>query len=413
MKWNRVFNYRALVWAAWGLVLLAGLAGLFTWHSVRSYEIAIKSFERYVGPSHHRDYSQAPIPDVENAAIAFRTAVSELEVDRWAGLPEPAAWSPANDAEARDALALYADELDALESAAELSGCVWPAATRMDLDAARAALSASRLLRLAAFVGVVDAEGEQLKLSFDTLGRLAECLYAQPHLAGSMIAAAVERSRLEVVHAALSDPRTGDELLQVLDVELERDSHVDRVQWAIAAEGALALRLLEERQPGSDSARARLLRAAFSKRIATAAASRWVELKGWSERPLEELLTEMEAQPRSGPAVAGLVADLLVPNLRSAIISLHTNQALIDLARAAIEAREYGQHHGSYADAFDGQSGIDILSGGDGSIVLIDSELESALRTHSIAMGASDTHGMESTLDLTVWRLPPPRQNPQ
>lgn len=414
MKWDRISKHRALVWGAWVLVLLIGLAGLFVWDSVRSYDIAIRRFESYIGSSKHEDYLREPVPEDRNAAIAFRTAVSGIEVDgEWSRTLEPSAWSPAAEADARDALARHARALKGLEAAADLPSCVWPPATQVDLDSSSAALTASRLLRLLGFVGVVDVDEERVARSFSILGSLADCLYAQPHLAGSMIAAAVERSRLEVVHAAVSSPGTGEDLLEIFKAVLERSSQVDRVRWAVAAEGALAFRLLDEGRPGSVPTKRGLLRMAFSRRVAIAVASRWAELKVWSEKPFEELLRETEREAPSGTAVAGLVADLLMPNLRSAIVTLRTNRALTGLALVAIEARLYGRRHGSYTGAFDGQAGIDVLNEGDGSNVLIDSELESLLRAYLVSAGAGETPGAESTLDLTVWRLPPPgRERP-
>ncbi len=399
---------RILVWVAWTVVLVAGLAGLFAWHSARSYEEAVRRFETHVGSADHGDYSRAPVPDAENAVAAFRSAVSDVELNQWARAPQPAAWSPATEASARDALADHAEAIDDLAAASELPSCVWQAATEVDADASLAAVKAARLIRLFGFVGVVDGDEARIAGSYRILDALAECLYAQPHLFGSTIAAAVERFRLEVVQAALASPKTSDDLLETFRVELEKSAAVDRVGWAIAAEGALGLRLLEEDQPGPASTGRRLLRAAFSRRVAAALASRWVELKSWSERPFEELLSETKLQGEPDLPVAGMVVDMMMPNLRSFVVTLRTNRALMELAISAIEARRYGRRQGGYSGVFDDRSGIEVLIEGDGSAVLIGKELESRLRAQLGSAGAGQTPGAESTLDLTVWRLPPP-----
>ncbi|MCP4205412.1 MAG: hypothetical protein GY769_26170 [bacterium] len=416
MKWDRISMRRILVWVAWAVVLVAGLTGLFAWHSARSYEEAVRGFETYVGSADHWDYSRAPVPDAENAVAAFRSAVSDVELNQWSRAPQPAAWSPATEASARDALADHAEAIDDLAAASELPSCVWQAATEVDADASfevdadasLAAVKAARLIRLLGFVGVVDGDDGRIAAAYRILDTLAECLYAQPHLFGSITAAAVERFRLEVVQAALSSPETSDDLLETLKVELERSAAVDRVGWAIAAEGALGLRLLKKDLPGPASTGRRLLQAAFSKRVAAALASRWVELKSWSERPFEELLSETKLQGEPDLPVAGMVVDMMMPNLRSVIVTLRTNRALMELAISAIEARRYGRRQGGYAGVVDDRSGIEVLIEGNGSAVLIGKELESRLRAQLGSAGAGQTPGAESTLDLTVWRLPPP-----
>jgi len=409
MKWDRINKRRALVWGAWAVVLLIGLAGLFVWHSIRSYEAALREFEVHVGSANHQDYLRDPVPDDRNAALAFGTAASGIEIgSEWSRTPEPVAWSAATEAAVREVLGRNQAALDALQAATELPSCVWPSMLSVGADSLLLALRAARLLRLQGFVGVADADRDRIERSFGVLGDLAECLYAQPHLVGSLIAAAVERTQLEVVHAAVSSPGTSPGLLAHFRLALERSSRVDRVRWAVAAEGAFAFRLVEDSESGVLPLSGGPLRSVFAKRLVTALASRWVEFAAWSEEPFEELLSEPPAVRETGLSVAGLVADMTIASLRHAIVTLRTNGALADLALVAIQGQLYGRRHGSYDGAFDERAGVTVLNEGDGSAVLIDSKLGSLLRAYLISSAEGRTLDAESTLDLTVWRLPPP-----
>ena len=410
MKWDRINRRRALVWGAWAVVLLIGLAGLFVWHSIRSYEAALRKFEVHVGSANHQDYVRDAVPDDRNAALAFGNAASGIEIgSEWSRTPEPVAWSTATEAAVREVLGRNQTALDALQAAAELPSCAWPPMLSAGADSPLPALRAARLLRLQAFVGVADADRDRIERSFGVLGDLAECLYAQPHLVGSLIAASVERTQLEVVHAAVSSPGTGLGLLEHFRAELERSSRIDRVRWAVAAEGAFAFRLVEDSESGVLPLSGGPLRSVFSKRLATALASRWVEFAAWSEEPFEELLSEPPAVRETGLSVAGLVADMTIASLRHAIVTLRTNGALADLALVAIEGQLYGQRQGTYDGAFDGRAGVAVLDEGDGSVILIGSKLESLLRDYLISSAEGGALDAESTLNLTVWRLPPPR----
>ena len=228
-------------------------------------------------------------------------------------------------------------------------------------------------------------------------------------MVGSILAVSVERTQLEVVHAAVASPNTTVGLLEYFRVELETRSRIDRVARAVAVEGALALRLLEERPPEGPVHRL-LFRSFLFKRMSAALALRWATFAAWSRSPLDQLLGESASLEGGRRSVGGAVADLAIANLRHAIVGLRVNQALNDLARVALENRLHGGLHGSYKGAFEERTGLSVLEEGDGSVVLIDQRLETLLRDHQAISGESGNLSAESTLDLTVWRLPRPRR---
>jgi len=412
MQWDRVNKRRALIWGAWGVVLVAGLTGLFGWHSIRSYEAARREFETHVGSADHRDYVRAPVADDQNAAQAFKRAAAGVEIGReWFRPQEPVAWPSDTGAAARAVIASNREALTELRAAADLPSCVWPS-TLNEPASFRPVMGAARLVRLDGFVGVFDVEQDRIEASFDLLGELADCLYAQPHIFGSLLAVQIERMQLEVIHAALSSPATGTLLVEHFGVELEAKTRVDRVRWAVAAEGAYALRLLEERQPGW-LARQLGVRSPSSRGVGRALALRWVEFAAWSSRPLEELVHDTEPEVETGFSVAALVADIAISGMRHAIVNLRTNQALAALAQVAVEGRLQGHDQGSYDGVFEDRADFNVLKEGDGSVVLLDAKLAALVQAHLESSSQGGRSSAESTLDLTVWRLPPPSGAPR
>ena len=409
MNWKRSIE-RAALWGSCSAVLVGGLAGLFVWHSVRTYERALAEYETRVGSPRHEDYLREAVAPDHNRAALFEEASAGVELTpEWQRLAEPIAWDEQSKTAAREALDRNRASLANLASAARAPVCAWSSASLAEAERLVPMLEASRLLQLDGFDGVVAEESERVQEAFQILGSLAECLYAAPNIVGSMIGARVERARLAIVHAALSSAGSSAGLLEVFEVELEALSAIDRVRWAVAAEGAHALRLLERQGSSVETLEARL-RSPFFRRMGAELASRWIELALWSEGPLEDLIAEAPRAPQSGPSVAGVIADLAIPNIRHAIVGLRTNQAVIDLSRFAIAARLQGLRSGTYSGAFDGRAGLKVLDEGDGSVVLIDGRLESLLRSHLSSSAGDPPRGAESPLDLTVWRLPPPKR---
>lgn len=409
MNWNGVIR-RAALWGICAAVLVGGLASLFVWHSVRTYDRALGEYETRVGSARHEDYLREAVAPDQNRAVLFEEASAGVELTpEWHRLAEPIAWDEQTKTAAREALDRNRASLANLASAARSPVCAWSSASLAEAERLVPMLEAARLLQIDGFLGVAAGEPERVQGAFQILGSLAECLYAAPNIVGSMIGSRIERARLAIVHAALSSGGSSAGLLEIFEVELEALSAIDRVRWAVAAEGAHALRLLEQ-QGSSDATLEARLRSPFFRRMGSDLALRWVELASWSEGRLEDLIAEAPRASRSGPSVAGVIADLAIPNIRHAIVGLRTNQALIDLARFAIAARLQGLRSGTYSGAFDGRAGLKVLDEGDGSVVLIDGRLESLLRSHLNSSTGDAPRGAESPLDLTVWRLPPPNR---
>lgn len=412
MKWDRVNRRRAIVWGAWGLVLIAGLSGLLLWHTHRSWNEALRRFTASVGSPEYRDYLAAPVPERENAATAFVAASAGLDMGReWTRSPRPDAWTEETGVQARELIAGHRPALGGLTAAAALPRCVWPEATEVDMQRMLALLRAGRLLRIEGFVAVADRDPTRIERAFWALGRLAECLDAAPHLVGSQIAVSIERGRLELVHAVVSSPDATASLVDVLYGELERMARVDRVARAVAVEGALALDLLATRTP-EGLVRRFLFETFLLKRTSAALASRWIEFAAWSRLPFEDLRGQPAPGQGGDRSVSGMVADLATANLRYAILEMRANRELIELARLVTEIRLHGLRRGDYAGALALRSELGILEQGDGSVVLIDRELEQLLSDRLAEADANPDSSLASMLELTVWRLPAPDRRP-
>lgn len=406
-KGIRILARRTLVWTGWGLVLLAGLAGLFVWHSYDAYARSIAEFERRVGPASHQRYLAQAVPDDANAALTFARAMTGVELaGDWTRAPEPAAWTAAEQKAARAVLAQEARALAALERAAELDQCAWPAIPETGLSWSGPMLQASRLLRIHGFVGVLDGSGTAIEGSFDSLGALSDCLYRQPQLVGSLVATAVERARLEVVRAALASPGLDPATVDQLEAGMRRSLESDRVAWAIAAEGAFALGFIENPGLAAGEPSRNSAYTVFSRRVAAHLAERWVGLKAWSEQPLEALLVEGVEESEPSAAMTTVIADLLIPNLRDAVFEMRTIEALTRLGLVAIEGRRQAMTQGSYDGAFAAHPELGTLPEASGGIVLRDPGLESLLRERYASPG-TEAPGVDATLGLTTWRLPP------
>lgn len=388
-------------------MLLVGLSALFIASSNRSYARAIREFESWVGPADLARYVGEPIPAEQNTAIAVPLAAKDVVLDAgWALAPEPAAWSAAEAEEARNALAREQPTIEAVERALALSGCRWPAVQAEVTAWSIPMLASSRLLRLMGFVGVLDGDRSQIQRSFRDLGELADCVYTQPGLAGSLVASAVSRARLEVARAALASPSTGPELLDWLATELESSFEVDRIAWALGSEGAFALHFVQNPQLAGADPQSGGFYSIFSRRVATDLADRWVELSAWSEEPLETLLSKPRREAQSGVAVTGVIADIMLPNLRDAVVKLRTLRELTGIALTAIEVRGRGLEHGNYDGPLTARHDLETIREADGSVMILDPKLERLLRQHYAPAGPEPYRGIEATLQLTVWRLP-------
>lgn len=399
---------RVLVWGGWGLVLAAGLCGLFVWDSYHAYSVAIRDFERRVGPAEHAEYVRRPVPDESNAAVSFPLAMNGVELDpRWSRALEPAGWTREDAAVAREALAQTRQALAGLEAAAELVDCVWPSIPGKAVEWSLASVRAARLLRLSGFAGVALGDAAQVERSFRVLGELADCLYAQPNLTGTLVATAVSRARLEVVRAAVASPETGSDLLETFAEELERSLEADRVDWAIAAEGAFGLHFIENPHLAGVAPRGGSVYPVFARRVAAEFSNRWVGLRDWSEKPLDEMLSEAVTKPEKRSTTA-VIADILMPNVRDAVVKMRILEELTRLGLVAIEGRRRGLALGNYDDALVEHPALGTIAEGDGAIVILDSDLETLLRQRYIGLGSDPSPGTETTLQLTVWRLPPP-----
>lgn len=408
MKWDRFNRRRAIVWGAWSLVLVAGLGGLFAWHAQQSYEEALRSFATQVGSPDHRDYLPEPVTNGVDAALALQAAATEAVLGRdLARAMEPAAWTDGTESAAEAAIARNREALEQIVSASRLRPCVWDDTAVVETRPFVSLLRGARLLRLEAFVGIVNGDELRVRVAFESLGALADCVYAAPHLVGSLVAASIERMQLEVVHAAVASPSTSVGQLELFRAQLETRNRVDRVARAVAAEGALALRLLEE-EHFDDSVHRWVFRSLLFKRMSATLARRWVEFAKWSRKPLGELIENDVVLEGGGRSIAKIVAEIATANLKHAVIMLSTNKALTGLARVAVDARLFGERTGSYDGALDPGAGLSVLDEGDGSTVLIDQKLEKQLREYFGASLEGEDRSAEAVLDLTVWRLAPP-----
>ncbi len=400
---SKVWRRRLLVWGSWGLVLLIGLAALFVWDTARSYEEAIRFFELQVGPANPARYAGPEVPAEENFVTAMSAAVEGVALEGgWTNAPEPAAWTAAEAVEARAALEREMPAILDLERGLALPHCVWPGSP-VDPAVGSSAHTSSRLLRLMGFVGVLDGDRDLVERSFAGLGRLSDCLYSQPHLLNVVMATAVSRARLELVRAAVANPGTEPTLLDEFTLGLERFLGAGHVERVIAAEGAFALHFLEHPEEAGGQPRrgflARVFGPVFARRVATQLARRWVGLRAWSERPLEELLVDPEPAPVRPLAFSGIVADMVMPMIRRGVAEMRTLEAQARLGLLAIEARKEAFAAGRYEDVLADRADLTALREGDGALVILDSELESLLR---------EQEGTEAQLELTVWRLPSP-----
>lgn len=386
-------------------MLLLGLAALFVWHSVRSHDAALSRFSSRVGSPDHEAYLANPVPEDQNRAPAFERAAAGMDLDeRWSSGVHSVIWSPESLTAARDELDRNQAGLNAMRSAMKRPSCVWSRQPDIAAGELVGLVRAARLLRLQGLVGVLDSDWNRVSEAVSILDALAECLYSSPNLVGSLVASAVERLQLEVVHAVAASPGSRLELLEQIEASLEQRLGTDRVRWAVAAEGAFALHLLE-REKGGSAFPGSWMRVPLQRRMAAALASRWVDFASWSESPLQDLLREPPEAEGARFSVAGLVADMAIVSSRHAVVRLRTNRELLDLARTAVKGRLHGLSQGSYAGAFADRAGLDLLEEGDGSAVLIDAPLESLLRDYFETEGA---RGENAALSLTVWRLPPP-----
>lgn len=399
----------ARVWILWGIVLVVGLLGLFLLHTQHTYNRAIEVFEARVGSARHADYVLDPVADSDNAALAFPAAVGDLELTtEWSHSSDPALWSPTDYLEVRRFLARERNTVVALQTAGRLEHCRWPGVPPNQQNWSSAFLRASRLIRLEGFVGVLSGDEERVRRSVHLLERLGDCLFSQPHIIGSLVGIATERASLEVVHAVVGRDAVSPELLEYLADRLRRPEPRGRVDRAVAVEGAFALFMVENPDLVDSAASPKQgVYPVFSRRVAAELARRWADLADWSKQPLEDLLAE--TTPAKGRiAMAAVIADLLIPNIRDVVIRLRSLERLRELALVAVETRigaaKIGRNDPRAAEA----AGVTVLDEGDGAVLLLDSRLAELLRARYVSADRETSQGVEATLDLTVWRLPPP-----
>ena len=352
-------------WIALGALALVGATvGVlaFLHHTAGlARERAIERFESEVGPLDPAAWLSPRVPDVENAARAYRAAAQAFQEEvidhrRPDELSQLEEWSESERAEVRGLLTSIPRTLEFLEEARRRPGSSWGS----DLDTRLEALSRDglvllrlqRTLALAARDAIESRHGERLVAAAQTSAAIPATLRGEATVIGTLLAGAVERGALSMLRDGLAAGPSEETVRGLADAHRRLEEAARPLSDTFGGEAAslwAAGRFDPTAEPADVGGRIRRWFGGWGEvRASAVSLDIYRELASSSSVPFVEL--EPRLAPGSGPkvGVASVLRGILMPNMLDMIGKEQAVAASRRLAAAALWTRLEGLQVGEY-----------------------------------------------------------------